>query len=698
MGSSLRERAARIPDAAWLTGIVVASVLGRLWLVHKMPGPFIFVDELIYSELAKSLVETGSFAIRGVPVHGYSILYPALIAPAYWLFDALPNAYAAAKATNALAMSLAAVPAWLLARRVAGRLLALLAAVIAVAVPSMAYTATIITENLFYPVALLFAWALVLVLERPSLRRVALLVVVLVAAVATRSQALGFVGAAVLAPFVLALLRWDLRVLRPFLPLVGGAVGLVVVVLVGQLLRGGSISGLLGAYSVVGEGGYDVGQVLRFWLWHIEVVTLYVCAIPVAVLVVLLFRARRLPPALQAHLAATLALVATSTLVVAGFASRFASDRVQDRYLFFLAPLLVIVLLAWVELGAPRPVLALGVGALVAVGLVTAFPYHRFVGEPAKSDTLSLIPLWTVNQYLVGNSYRLTVLLCALAFLALLILVPARSAIAVPLVLLALFAVFTQPVWAGPHGVLVAGRGALFTGIRGVDRDWIDQHVNGDGSVAVLWTGRADRFTVNQNEFFNRAVGQVYYTVAPTPGGIGELQVTPDPVDGTLRTATGATIDARYALLDGSISPDGDIVASDVPLGITLWRLTGPLSSTTTLTGIYPNDTWSGPRVRWARRHCRGGELDVVLQTDPNLVGNELTDVLALVGGRPAARISVPATGAVTLRVPLTAVDGMCVVDFRVSPIRVPANRIEGSTDVRQLGAHFDSLVYHRPA
>jgi len=698
VGSSLRERAARIPDAAWLTGIVVASVLGRLWLVHKMPGPFIFVDELIYSELAKSLVETGSFAIRGVPVHGYSILYPALIAPAYWLFDALPNAYAAAKATNALAMSLAAVPAWLLARRVAGRLLALLAAVIAVAVPSMAYTATIVTENLFYPVALLFAWALVLVLERPSLRRVALLVVVLVAAVATRSQALGFVGAAVLAPFVLALLRWDLRVLRPFLPLVGGAVGLVVVVLVGQLLRGGSISGLLGAYSVVGEGGYDVGQVLRFWLWHIEVVTLYVCAIPVAVLVVLLFRARRLPPALQAHLAATLALVATSTLVVAGFASRFASDRVQDRYLFFLAPLLVIVLLAWVELGAPRPVLALGVGALVAVGLVTAFPYHRFVGEPAKSDTLSLIPLWTVNQYLVGNSYRLTVLLCALAFLALLILVPARSAIAVPLVLLALFAVFTQPVWAGPHGVLVAGRGALFTGIRGVDRDWIDQHVNGDGSVAVLWTGRADRFTVNQNEFFNRAVGQVYYTVAPTPGGIGELQVTPDPVDGTLRTATGATIDARYALLDGSISPDGDIVASDVPLGITLWRLTGPLSSTTTLTGIYPNDTWSGPRVRWARRHCRGGELDVVLQTDPNLVGNELTDVLALVGGRPAARISVPATGAVTLRVPLTAVDGMCVVDFRVSPIRVPANRIEGSTDVRQLGAHFDSLVYHRPA
>ena len=657
MGRALGERAARIPDAAWLTGIVVVSVLGRLWLVHKMPGPYIFVDELIYSELAKSLVDTGSFAVRGVPVHGYSILYPALIAPAYWLFDALPNAYAAAKATNAIAMSLAAVPAWLLARRVMGRLLALLAAVIAIAVPSMAYTATIVTENLFYPVALLFVWALVLVLERPSLRRTALLGVVLVAAVATRSQALGFVAAAVLAPCLLALLRWDARVLRPFLPLVGGAVGLVVVVLAGQLLRGGSISDLLGAYSVVGEGGYDESErVIQDLL--VEIVTLYVCVIPVVALVVLLFQARRLAPALQAHLAATLAIVATSTLVVAAFASRFASDRVQDRYLFFLAPLLAIVLLAWVELGAPRPVFALGVGAVLAVGLVTAFPYHRFVGEPARSDTFSLIPLWTVNRYLVGDSYRLTVLVCALVFLALVVFVPARRAVAVPLALLALFVVLSQPVWAGPHGVLRAGEGALFTGIRGVDRDWIDQHVHGDGSVAVLWTGRADRFTVNQNEFFNRAVGDVYYTVAPTPGGIGETQVTADPASGTFRTATGATIDARYALLDGSISPDGDIVASNSSLGINLWRLTGPLSSTTTLEGVYPNDTWSGPHVRWARRHGHGGELEVGLRTDPNLVGDELTDVLAEVGGRPAARISGPANGAVTRRVPLPAVGG----------------------------------------
>ena len=698
MGRSLRESAARIPDVAWLTAVVCLSVLGRLWLVRKMPGPYIFVDELVYSELAKSLVDTGSFAVRGLPVHGYSILYPAILAPAYGLFDALPNAYAAAKATNAIAMSLAAVPAWLIARRVVGRWLALLAAVLAIAVPSMAYTATIVTENLFYPVALLFAWVLVLALERPSSRRMTLLVVVLAAAVATRSQALGFVGAVVLAPLLLALFRWDARVLRPFVPLLGGTVAVVALVLGAQLLRGGSLSDLLGAYSIVGEGGYDVGEVLRFWLWHVEVVTLYVCVVPVAALVVLLSRARRLPPALQEHLAATLALVATSTVVVAAFASRFASDRVQDRYLFFLAPLLGIVLLAWVELGAPRPVLALAGGAALAAVLATAFPYQRFIGEPAKSDTFSLIPLWTANEHLLAGSYRLTVLAAALVLLALMAVVPARRAVVVPLAVLGLFVVLSQPVWAGPHGVLKAGEGALYTGIRGVDRDWIDRHVPDGADVAVLWTGRADRFTVNQNEFFNRAVGKVYYTGEPTPGGLGETPVRVDPADGTLRTPTGGTVDARYALLDGSISPDGDVVARDLPLGITVWKLVGPLSSTTTLKGIYPNDTWSGGHVTWTRHHCLGGELDVGLHSDPNLVGDGLTDVLATVRGTPAARIVVPPTGSVRLRVPLQAVGGTCVVEFFVTPTRIPANRIEGSTDTRRLGVHFGTFVYHRPA
>ena len=80
-------------------------------------------------------------------------------------------------------MSLAAVPAYLLARRVVSGRLALLAAVLTVALPSMVYTGTVMTENVFYPLVLTLTLALVLVLERPTPWRYALLIVVGVARV-----------------------------------------------------------------------------------------------------------------------------------------------------------------------------------------------------------------------------------------------------------------------------------------------------------------------------------------------------------------------------------------------------------------------------------------------------------------------------------------------------------------------------------
>jgi len=690
----LARRLARIPDWVWLAAIVVVSTLVRAWLARGMTAPFVFVDELVYWELARSLADTGSYAVRGVPTSGYSLLYPALLAPVTWLTDALPTAYGLAKALNSLVMSLAAVPAWLLARRVSGRWLALLAAVLAVALPSLAYTATVVTENLFYPVALVVAWSLVRVLELPSWRRVALLAGALAAALATRSQALGFVAAVVVAPFVLALVARDRRLLRPFAPLLGAVVALSALVVGAQLARGRSLSDLLGAYSVVGEGGYDVGDVLRFWLWHVEELTLYVAVVPTIVLIVLVAIGPQLPARLREHVAATLALVATSTLVVGAFASRFASDRVQDRYLFFLAPLVLVAVLGWVAIGAPRPRVPLVVGTVVAVGLVVAFPYTRFIGEPAKSDSFGLIPLWTANENLLGGSYRLTVLVIALLLAALVAIVPARHAVAVPLVLLGLFVVLSRPVWSGPHGVLRSGEGALFQGIRGVDRDWIDERADGD--VAVLWTGRADRFTVNLNEFFNRRVGPVFYTSAPTPGGFGEQPVRVDR-NGIVRTADGGSVDLPYALLDGSVTPDGAALERD-ELGMTLWRLHGPLASLTKVGGVYPGDTWSGPVATWRRLRCTGGELRVRMHSDPTLFAGRLTHVLASVGGRPVARIAVPPEGSVALPVPLTPSNGTCTVRFTVDPTLVPADVLPDSTDRRELGVHFDEFVHEEPA
>ncbi len=154
----MRDALRRVPAAGWLAGIVVASAAFRIWAVRGMPAPFIFVDELIYSELAKSLADGEGYAVRGASTSGYSLLYPLLIAPAYALSD-LVDAHALAQSINAVVMSLAAIPAYALTRRVAPPGLALLVAAGTVLVPSMAYAGTITTESLFYPVSLCVALA-----------------------------------------------------------------------------------------------------------------------------------------------------------------------------------------------------------------------------------------------------------------------------------------------------------------------------------------------------------------------------------------------------------------------------------------------------------------------------------------------------------------------------------------------------------
>jgi hypothetical protein len=288
--------------------------------------------------------------------------------------------------------------------------------------------------------------------------------------------------------------------------------------------------------------------------------------------------------------------------------------------------------------------------------------------------------------------------LLTLALAAAFVLVPRRWAIALPLVVLAYFAVAFHPVWFGKHGLKQASAGAVFQGIRGAPRDWIDDTLPGDARVAVLWTGRSDRFTVNQNEFFNRAVGPIYYTNQPTPGEFGETKVRIDEDDGLVRLAEdGSPLGTEYVLVDGSITPDGKVLARDDLLGTTLWLVEGDVVSTTTVDGLYPNDTWSGPTATWTRRRCRGGELLVSLSSDPSLFGRPQT-VVALVDGEPVSRVAVLPNETATLSVPLPPERKTCVVDFRVSPTAIPAEVLTDSTDRRELGVHFNQFVYEPAA
>ena len=104
-----------VPVWAWLAAIVVVSTGVRYALARRVVAPWIMVDEIIYSDLARSFASTGHFLIRGQSTAAYGFVYPLLIAPAFRLFASMPSAYLAAKAINSVLMSLAAIPAYLLA-------------------------------------------------------------------------------------------------------------------------------------------------------------------------------------------------------------------------------------------------------------------------------------------------------------------------------------------------------------------------------------------------------------------------------------------------------------------------------------------------------------------------------------------------------------------------------------------------------
>jgi hypothetical protein len=677
---------ARVPAWAWLTGIVIISALVRYVFGRGTPAPWIMVDELIYSELAKSLADSGRFLVRGEATAAYGIVYPALIAPAWALFESVPQAYAAAKAINALVMSLAAVPAYFLARRVLTEPLALAAAALTVAVPSMVYTATLMTENAFYPLFLAAALAMVLWLERPTALRTAIVLGVSLVAYLTRQQALALLPALLTAPLLVA----GRAAFRRYALVYGlGAAGVIGIILV-QVARGRSPLGIFGAYEVAGRADYSVGEVAKWFAYHLGELSLSLGVVPFAALILLALMPRQLTERDRIFVAAALSLSFWLVLEVAIFASE-QTFRIEERNMFYVGPLFFIALLVWIERGLSRPQPATAVAAMVAVGLPLVIPYDDFIGLNAVSDTVALLPLgWLVEHGLALSHASLVVLagsvLAGLAFS----FVPRRYALVLPALVLVYFAVSQHPI-VSQHRFRSAQH--LFGGITAKHRDWIDRAVGSDADVSLVWTGTSDKFTVWENELFNRSVGDVYTTGPAVPGGLAQTPVKVDRRTGYVRGPDGR-VSAEYLLTDASVALDGTVVAEDKRKRMLVYRVDGPLRQLAFVDGLYPQDTWSKKYVTYTRHDCRGGALAVELESDPELFTKPNT-VVARVGDRIVGRAVVWPALTKTLRIPLESDGDTCVVRFTVEKTAVPSVVTNGDNpDPRPLGIHFNRFTY----
>ena len=683
-----QSRLARVPVWAWLAGLVVVSVLFRYALSRRVVAPWIMVDELIYSELAKSFAGTGHFLIRDMHHGAYGAVYPILIAPAWRLFGSVPDAYAAAKTIGSVLMSLTAIPVYFLARRVLTPLPSLLAAFLAVAVPSLMYTGTLMTETVFYPLFACVALVLVLALERPTLLRQLLLLGLCLLAFLTRTQAIVLIPAVATAPLLLAWLdRRRLRMLADFRVLYGVLLGAVVTVLVVQFARGHSPYDILGSYSLTGHTTYRPGQVLKWVLYHLAELDLYLAVAPFAALLLLTALGRSLDRPLRVFLAATLPLTAWLVLEVAAFASAL-SPRVEERDLFYVAPLFLIALLAWIERGLPRPPRAAAVAAVAAAALPGVLPYHSLIGPSAESDTLALMPLWWLQETVVGLDTIAVVVVVAGALVSLLFLsISPRYALALPLAVFVWFAFTTERVERFDHGFPKASVGALYQGITAPRRDWVDAAVGRHADVAFVFSGKDVKnqpLTLWENEFYNRSIGPVYDLRQPSMGQLPETKLTERP-DGVL-LAGGRPVRHSYVLSEVSVPLAGEVVASDDRRGMVLRRTGGLLAIGYRVRGLYPNDTWSGKQVAYTRLRCRGGAVTAELASDPHLFAGPQTV-------RAAGRsVTFSPANAASLTVPLRPRAGECRVVFTVSPTAVP-----GKGDQRVLGVHFLAFRYTAP-
>ncbi len=693
--TAARARALALPAAVWVAAIVACSIVVRAALGGRMAAPWIMVDEIVYSELAKNIAAHGQFLVRGVPSNGYGFVYPLLIAPAWRIFGSIPAAYTAAKTINAVLMSLTAIPAYLLARRLLQPRLALLAALLSVLVPSMLYTGMLMTENAFYPLFVLAAYLLVRMLERPSaLLQVALLAVCAIA-FECRAQAVALFAAIASAPFLLALVeRQPFRgAIRRFAVLYGILAGGAALAVLGTVARGRSPLTLLGAYRAAATSSYTVSGVAHFFLYHVAELDLYLGILPFAALVALWLAPRQSSPAGRAFAAASLSVSLWLLAEVSAFASASYVNRIEERNMFYLAPFALIALLALAQEGlvtrARRPLL---LAAAVAGVLPFFIPYTRFITTSAVSDTFALLPWWWAQDHLIHlPQVRYAALAVSLAAAALFLSLPRRYALVLPALVALYFLATSVVVEDGRHGIHKATVGSLYAGIQSPHPDWIDRAVGRNASVAVLWTEMPSPYPVWENEFFNRSVRTVY-DVGDTqpPDPLPETHVSRRP-DGVLES-DGHAVSAQYVLASGTVAVAGKKIGSD-PVGVELFRVDGPIVILTNVGGLYP-DTWSGRTVSYQRVECGGGRVEVKLQGDAQLFPGGQS-VVATEAGAVVGRTRIPVNGPTLLTVPLhPSANGRCLVEFTVGRTRVPARFERGSTDTRALGAHFLSFDY----
>ena len=689
-----RVRSGTWPMWAWLGTLYIVAVAIQLALALRVVSPWIMVDELLYSDMARSFASTGHFLVRGSTAN-YGFVYPLLLSFAYAVTHTVSDAYQWARLINALAMCSVVLPVYLLARRVVRPGYAFAAAAFSVAVPSTIYIGTLMTENAFYPIFAWAAYALVLALEKPTLRRQLVLLALCALAFLTRAQAVAVILAALTAPLALAWIeRGRPRRLSAWKPLYGIVVGVGIVAIVVEAARGRSPSQLLGGYAVTtSSSSYGVWSSIRWILYHVAALDLSLFILPFAALILLVANARHLDRPLRVFSAAASTLSVWLLIEVGIFASHW-SQRIEERNFFYLAPLFLIALFAWLERGQPQPPRAAVAAAGLAAALPGAIPFLRLMNINAQSDTPFIQPWWYLGDKVAGRAnVALLAVLVAVALAALFLWLPRRYAPALPVLVALGFFLTWIPLQFWIHSFPRLSSATYTTGVA-KPKGWVDSVVGRNADVTIVWTGN-NPYRGWENEFWNASVKHAYDLGPDTLiAGADEPRLIVRASTGFLTDPQGNRVHVQYVLADPSAQIEGQAIASDPDRAFVLYRVNGYLRTATQIEGWH-GDSWTGPEVSWLRRGCLRGTLTIPVHTDQILFAN-VTQHIAVTGTTPKPfTVTLPSTASKTIRVPLAPVNGVCRVQLAITPTRRPADYPAlNNPDPRDLGVLATGFQY----
>lgn len=524
-------RLARSP-ALWLGLIVLVAFAVAVRYVLGFSNYVIMSDELGYMKQAVHLAETLTPSTNGEMWFNSSAqLGPLLFAPAYGLLDT-PAAFDVSHVLAAAAFVSTAVPVYLLARDVVEeRVAALLAAALSIAVPWLGMSASLMSETVAYPAS---AWALLAMtraVAAPSPRRDLVALAAILLATLGRTQLIVLAGALAAAVVLHTVLygrglpgaRRPRNVGRALLDAGRGHVVLVATGVLAGVLALSGVSGLSVLGSYAGPAGGDIlpAGALAAGREMLAYVAIGAGALPLALAIAWGTLTLLAPRTRVAHAFAAVGLcVSLVLIVVAGsFTVRYA-PAINDRYLFFLVPVLMVGTMGLLFERRPATI-ALVVAAVIAGAVIAA-------SDLAQSGPSLVSPSQIFHTVLDGRTSQVRAALglgsLTAATLVAVLVVVATLALAImrrrlPAPRLGLVcAVGVLAVGVAQTGYALDRLGATQAGVSQAfldGRDWLDREAPGNAPIGLVlgtvfepavspavwwdvsfWSKRADRVWV----------------------------------------------------------------------------------------------------------------------------------------------------------------------------------------------------------